>query len=181
MKRILLLSGAIGVGKSTIAQDLKSKHGYTSISSSGYLRSQLELQGLQPTRLNLQQFGDQLDVDTDYSWIIDCVVVPVISGTPDTTHWLLDAVRKHRQVEHFKSRFPGLVKHVHLTVSEHTLEVRFNSRVQPHVDSSYQDAVCHPNEQAARSLIGLADLIVDTEHYSIEEITQRIAAFCQER
>lgn len=179
MERILLLSGAVGAGKSSIAQYLKVTYKFGSISSSRYLREQLKLECREPTRLNLQQFSDQLDKSTDYYWVVDHLITR-ISDSPNITYWLLDGVRKYRQVEHFKRRFPGQIKHVHLTAAESTLEYRFNNRDQPPFESTYQDAISHPNEQAARSLIKVADLIVDTERSLIEEIGQRIAAFCQE-
>jgi hypothetical protein len=46
-----------------------------------------------------------LDEKTNFSWLIDDVAAPMINGDPGQRQWLLDSVRKARQLEHFRNRF----------------------------------------------------------------------------
>ena len=65
------------------------------------------------------------------------------------------------------------MRHVHLTAPEEVLRERYTRRSDPS-DTPYEDAINHPNEVAARSLIDRADLVFDTSVMSTEEVVRRI-------
>jgi hypothetical protein len=163
---ILLLSGPVAVGKSTLASHLVGEHGFRTIRSGKYLQTLALQAGSDTSRVALQHLGDNLDERTDYAWLINDVAAPQIDGTPEQARWLLDSVRKKRQVEHFRSRFAGDVLHVHLTAAENVLRVRYRARLAAGSEyeggTPYEDAVKHPNEAASRGLVNIADLVVDT-------------------
>lgn len=169
IERLLLVSGAIGAGKSSVAAELQNKQGFRGISSGAYLR----LTGSVSSREDLQNFGDQLDRETDFKWLIDEVAWPTIEGSYDTTRWLLDAVRKQRQVEHFRSRFGSVVRHVHLFAPEKVLSSRYCNRHSADL-SSYERAIDHPNERAARALINISDAHYDSSKLTVNEIAAAI-------
>jgi adenylate kinase family enzyme len=171
--RLILLSGPIAVGKSHAAAALISRHQFQRISSSNYLRELLAADGREADRTSLQDLGDFLDVSTDYRWLIDNVAAPLFSqSVPENGRWLLDAVRKQRQVEHFKGTVAD-AHHVHLMASETTLRRRYEAR-RSGGDPTYDDAISHPNEQSARGLIGIADQIISVEGLSPEDIADSI-------
>lgn len=169
---VLLLSGPVAVGKSTLAKKLVEDHGFRTIRSGNHLRSVAAQLGSDTTRRDLQELGDCLDLRTDYLWLIDDVASPQIETAPDHAHWLLDSVRKERQVEHFRSRFPHVV-HVHLTATEKVLRARYDARLAAGGEyeggTPYDVAVGHPNEVASRGLIRIADLVVDSTGDSMVE------------
>lgn len=173
MNKLLLLSGAIGTGKSSVATEMEVHSEFRKISSSGYLRAYG--QRLFPTeeRHQLQELGDQLDRETDFIWIVRDVAVTAIEGTPHVENWLLDAVRKPRQVEHFRDRFGHRVRHIHLIAPENLLRERYARRANAG-DTSYDQAVAHPNEVAARSLKSIADEVFDTSQLTPTEIAIRV-------
>lgn len=175
ISRLLLISGAIGAGKSTVARLLREDYNFQGISSGDYLRSQQAASNHRSSRRQLQDLGDQLDVETDFLWIIDKVAVPAMEIAPDTENWLFDAVRKPRQIEHFRTNFGSVVRHIHLTASESALRGRYECRNQL-IDISYDEAVRHPNEIAARALSLIADHTLDTQHASPSQIAEEI--FC---
>lgn len=176
LKRFLLLSGAIGSGKSSVASELKSSHNFSGISSSEYLRAYGQRQGEKNRRQQMQDLGDRLDSETDFTWIVREVAVPTIEMNSNIENWLLDAVRKPRQIAHFRSAFGDLVQHVHLSALENVLRSRYESRVAPG-DSSYTEAIQHPNEMAARSLGLIADHTFDTTSTSAKDIAAQIFHF----
>jgi len=175
--QIVLLSGPLAVGKTSVRQMLIDNFGFETISSSNYLKSELTKENKETSRLELQNLGDKLDNLTDYRWLIDSVVKPTIEASPSQRLWLIDAVRKERQVSHFKSEFPNAVFHVHLFSSETVLRLRYENRKQHFKDKlapSYDEAINHPNESAARSLLSIADLAIDTERRQPYEIADLI-------
>lgn len=168
-RRILLLSGPIGSGKSSVARVLNDCYQYRSISSGGYLRSI----ALDHSREALQDAGDRLDRDTDYRWLIDQVAAPTIAAVPSQHYWLLDAVRKTRQIEHFRELFGISVWHVHLHAPEDVLSERVNNRTAS-LAGDYQTAIRHPNEVAARDLGRVADHVYDSSLLTTQQIAESI-------
>lgn len=165
-RKVVLLSGPIAAGKSTIADLLIRQHGYVSIRSGAYLRGLAITLGLDASRRGLQDLGDRKDEETDYAWLIDDVAVPLIEARADTRTWLLDCVRKPRQIDHFRVRFPQQVVHVHVTAPEQELRRRYDERLAQGAEylgaTAYETAITHPNEQQARALVSLADIVIDT-------------------
>lgn len=45
----------------------------------------------------------------DFRWVVDEIATPSILMKPHQRRWLLDAVRKHRQVEHFRNCFSDAI------------------------------------------------------------------------
>jgi len=172
LEKLLLLSGAIGSGKTEVSTELIKKLEFVKIASSGYLFSLIppdELKEGDERRRQLQELGDRLDNETGYRWVVDPVAIRAIEGSPDTKNWLVDAVRKKRQVELFRERFGTLVRHVHLTASEEVLRSRYVKK-----GSDYETVIVHPNEVNARSLQDLADLVLDTSAAKAELLIPQI-------
>ncbi|WEX14251.1 AAA family ATPase [Pseudomonas sp. G11] len=173
MKRLLLLSGPMASGKTSVSASLQERHGFVPISSGSFLRVQLASRNEPLDRHSLQELGDSLDRATDFSWLIESVASPAIEARPNVDNWLLDAVRKPRQVELFKLRFGDVVRHVHIVAPESVLEQRYAARGASLLDE-YQVSVQHPNEQSARSLAGFADKVLDTQQHTSWEIADQI-------
>lgn len=171
--RIVLLSGPFKVGKSTLTGELVNTFDFRKVSSSDYLRTLVpdiaDLDDAQ-LRLRLQEKGDQLDAETDYMWVIDPVTLSAITRTPETVNWLVDAVRKKRQVEHFRERFGSAVTHVHLVAPEATLQARSGL-----TEEAYKRAISHSNEINSRSLEKIADEVFDASLQTSQQIAAKIA------
>src|SRR5437879_5325999 len=117
MQILLLFSGPIAVGKSEIAKVLIGKHQFRSLGSGSYLREYASSKGLAASRAALQRLGDSFDEQTDYRWIVDDIAIPNITANPEQAFWLMDSVRKTRQVQHFKDAFGATVLHAHFIAS----------------------------------------------------------------
>jgi adenylosuccinate synthase len=176
VKRILLLSGPVAVGKTAIADVLLKQEGFERLRSGGFLLEFAEKHGLGTDRAGLQELGDRFDVESDYRWIVDDVAGPAVEARPEQLRWLMDAVRKHRQVEHFRSAWGAKAVHLHLTASEELLRRRYEARMASGAEylgnTSYDAAIAHPNEIESRSLIRIADLVVAVDGLSPEQIVQ---------
>lgn len=181
---VVLLSGPVSVGKTTLRDLLMSDQGFGAIRSSAYLRKVAAKQNGSSGRLDLQELGDALDLQTDYRWVVDLVARPAMAGEPGTRRWLFDAVRKKRQVEHFRAAFGAAVFHLHLNAPEDVLRQRYDRRLmeqgQP-VEGAYDRAVAHDNEQQSRGLIQFADATVETYPASSEEVLARALAAIRQK
>ncbi|MEB0043417.1 AAA family ATPase [Pseudomonas sp. MH10] len=173
MKRLVLLSGPMASGKTSVSAALQEFHGFVPISSGSFLRAQLAARNEPLDRHNLQELGDSLDRETDFSWLIESVAIPTLEARPGVNNWLLDAVRKPRQVELFRLRFASAVRHVHIVAPESVLEQRYAARGLDHLEK-YRASILHLNEQSARSLAGFADKVLDTERYTPLEVADQI-------
>lgn len=171
--RIVLLSGPFKAGKSTVTGELVRQFGYLKISSSDYLRSLApgaEQLDIAQARLLLQETGDELDRRTDFRWVVDPVATSAVANAPEVSAWLFDAVRKQRQVEHFRERFGSAVMHVHLAAPDDVLRIRSGLS-----EMAYASAISHSNEVNARSLVDIADSVFDTTLHTAHDIAAQIA------
>ena len=182
IKSLVLLSGPIAVGKTSVREELLAKHGYNYVRSSGYLIDLAGKQGRGEARTSLQDLGDRLDMETDYRWVLDEVARPAFAAHPDKFHWLVDAVRKRRQVEHFREAFGPRVLHVYLNAQEEVLQQRYAARLASDKDATpYDIAIRHENEVASRDLIHIADLVLDAGVASPQELAREIVVAAEQR
>ncbi len=183
-KMILLLSGPAAAGKSTICKHLIDENGFSPIKSSGYLRSLAKLQERDVTRELLQEIGDRLDVETNFTWLVEDVAVPQIEECCEQHLWLVDSVRKHEQIERFEKAFPEKVFHCHITAPDEVLEMRLSKRCASY-ERGFAEHVSHPNEVSARYLGRLAAIVVDTSKVdalsACVTIMEEVRVLCKER
>jgi adenylosuccinate synthase len=185
-KYLLLLSGPIAVGKTAIRQSLVAKHGFDYVRSGQYLAEMADRRSLDAKRVSLQDLGDELDLQTDFRWLLDDVAIPGFRDKPQVNRWIIDAVRKPRQVTHVRGMDQcPLVLHAHLIAPEETLEKRYEERrakqANPLDVSPYAIAIDHPNERSSRELISIADAIYDTSLMGSDQISEQIVDWFSKR
>ena len=165
MPIILLFSGPMASGKTTLADALIAREQFRRLKSSDFLKNLCQKRGSEVSRSALQELGDRLDHETDYRWLVDDVAKPQILAALQQHRWLIDSVRKERQVSHFRKAFASDVYHVHVWVPDAVLKERFDKRRESGSHSegstSYVEATSHPNEVSARHLKEIADLCID--------------------
>ena len=102
MNLLIVLSGPIGVGKSSFGKALTDLFGVKGISTRHWILKQT---GCENERCALQEAGDRLDADTGGSWVADAVEAELLGGVGEGT-FLLDSARIRGQVETVRTRFP---------------------------------------------------------------------------
>lgn len=171
--KVILLSGPLAVGKTSVCDALIQTYGYERIRSSPYLVEIARNQDLPSDRTGLQNLGDRLDTETDYRWVVDSVAMPLFRKKPEQSLWLFDSVRKRRQIEHFLATVGRMACfHVHLTADEAAIRNRYQSRGGDL--ANYESEVSHDNERAARALEADCDLLVDISSRSCVEASEEI-------
>jgi adenylosuccinate synthase len=162
---VILLSGHVSAGKTTLARELATRVGFAVVFSS---RSVLEgrLVPEARDRRSLQLLGESLDRETGGRWLSDALAEDL--NAADAV--IVDAVRIREQVSAFERRFRSVI-HVHLKAPRSVLEERYARRQasQPDTElSSYEDVLSDPTEAAVDDLAADAALVVDTNRLRVE-------------
>mgnify|MGYP000966179720 CR=1 FL=1 len=165
---VIILSGAIASGKSTLAKILESK-GFFHLSTRAYIRAHIEKSN--PSREELQAEGERLDRE-EPKWLTRQV------GWSSSIHRgvVVDAVRDVRQVDAIRREmnFKG-VFHIHLTANGEELRARYNRRSE---STEYDKAKEHHLEANIEALASDCDLLIDTSKCSADETALRVGFAC---
>ncbi len=169
---LILLSGPIASGKTTLATDLSRQVPAEHISTSGLISAQA---GRELDRGQLQRRG----LDTAFqgaAWIIDAMG-RTASGSLGERVVVVDAVRTLEQVREFRRAGAGTwrILHVHLRGEDSVLTARHEARGDDG-GVPWEVAMRSPAEAAARLLEAEADVVIDTTHVTPHDVAARVAA-----
>jgi adenylosuccinate synthase len=174
--RIILLSGAISSGKSTLGKDIAG------LDQSAIFRTRDVLQlNVGPVaardRKALQTEGDRLDRETKELWVLE-EFKKWEAHAPRPTTLVVDSVRTLGQVRSFREEYGSLVTHVHLTAPPDDLKARYNERQRRVAGTTYPFAEVRANstEQHIEELAGEADLVVDTVRCTPGDVLTRASS-----
>jgi len=169
---LVLLSGPIASGKTTLARDLVRQVAAEHVSTSGLMlasagrdldRSELQRHGLGAT---FQRAG----------WIIDAIR-RITSSPPEGRVVVVDAVRTLEQAEELRKAGAGRwrIVHVHLRGEDSQLAVRHQAR-RGDDDAPWDRAMQASTETAAQMLEAEADVVIDTTRVTSDDVAARVAA-----
>lgn len=171
--QIIVLSGPIAAGKSTLATALGKRWGVVRLKTQDLLR---ELTGTGLDRAALQRAGERLDKETGGAWVVNGLTRRLTS-LPDDARVLVDSVRLIAQVEAIQRAFGQRVVHVHLTASDEDLARRYGARETAMQElGSYAAVRADPTEAAVEDLARVADVVIDTHRSSPDDVVVRVAA-----
>jgi adenylosuccinate synthase len=184
-KVILVLSGEICTGKTTLANKLehtfdfkhcKTKEGLSYIADK-------KLNGKPTTRDFLQKLGEELDVENKGKWVLDYFQYLHGSTFSENKYYLIDSVRILDQIKHIREAYSYFVFHIHLKASGKSLENRFYQRGEikelPKKDqeTKYKNYKSDPTEAQVNSFEEDADLVIDTDKCNEDDVFIRVASF----
>jgi len=171
--RIILLSGAICSGKTTLGDNLVKRHNFA------VLRTKDLIAKAFPTnseRKALQDAGDRLDRRTRGRWIADALSRETQERS-EAECILVDSVRIKTQIDAVRDAFGHRVAHVHLTAPSEELARRYKQRKSKIKElPSYDDARINATERDVGKLEDFADIVVDTARCTPEAVVVRVAA-----
>ncbi len=184
-KIILLISGEIASGKTTLAHKLEENFDFTILKTRSEIKelAKKKLKGESPDRSFLQKFGRQLDKSDDGKWVLNAFQNKFGSAL-DTQHlFVIDAIRIKEQLKTFRDAYHMIVYHIHLTASPKCLQERFLKREEVNFLSKeeaiekYYEAKADPTEKNVYKLAEEADLTIDTELSTEQDVFIRAASF----
>ncbi len=173
-KLIVLLSGRICTGKSTLANHLVKRYGFQRFSSRECLQRQKERAPVD--RRGLQDFGDELDRKTRGAWLRD-ELGKEIRAVPQDVGVIVDSVRIQEQIDRFREGYRPLIVHVHLDCSDRELARRYRKRGSQNVKelASFAETIENKTEASVRQLKIDADISIRTDYSTQDDVLVRVA------
>lgn len=150
-KQVVLLSGPVASGKTTLAQALVERYGFHPFKTRQLIQSVKEVKS---ERRALQRAGDVLDRDTNGEWIAQAVASK-LQSLPEDCSIVIGAVRIKKQIDALRRAFGSRVVHIHLTASEEELRSRYeNGGIQRSVEElkTYADVRKNKTERLIEQL-----------------------------
>lgn len=172
MRRIVVLSGAIGSRKTTLAKSLERRYGAL------VLRTRDLIGELDPAavrdRAHLQAAGERLDQETRGTWLADQLKRREL---PVDGLVVIDAARILEQIEAIRDAFGRIVTHVHLTAPVSVRAGRYQERDRSSGEfETYQEATANATEQQVEQLADHCDVLIDTALCTDEDVLVLAAA-----
>jgi adenylosuccinate synthase len=171
--RIILLSGPISSGKSTLAKGLAERLNMYVFKTSELLQEKVR-SDLRTDRKILQIQGERLDRRTRGRWVLD-ELRDISSQNTQVNEVVVDSVRIEEQIDAIREAYGPKVVHVHLTAPINELEQRFNLRRKLGKEKDFQYAEVRENatEKQVGDLAKTADIVIDTNRCTEHDVLIR--------
>jgi len=172
--RIVILSGPISAGKSTLSGELAKRYGCVIVKT-----QELIIRALPETELErkaLQEAGDKLDVRTRGEWVARELSKVVQTHSPDA-FVVVDSIRIRQQIRAIRRAFGARVIHVHLSAPTSVLSQRYKRRRRAIKEvKSYARLRENETERNIEELADVADIVIDTVRCSVDDVVARVAS-----
>ncbi len=177
-KQIIVLSGSVSVGKSTLAKNLEKDYGFRTFKSRSRLKSLYPEE--KPERGTYQTIGEKLDKKTRGQWVCDGLQDYLMENEYDDEDVVIvDAVRIKSQIDCIRKAFAHKVIHVHLEAPEGELKARYENRPHDGIEEfkTYEQVEENETERKVTSLAKTADVVIDTKRCTPRDVAIKTA--CQ--
>jgi len=178
VKQILLISGPVASGKTTLSRLLKERFGIHTFKTREYLRK-LKPE-VEAERTAMQEFGERLDRKTKGEWVCEGLERFIRSeAIEDSAIVAVDAVRIAEQIAAVRRAYGPRVVHVHLDAPLDTLTKRYAGRSDDVLRElpSYEEVQKNPTERKVGKLREKADVVIDTRRCAPKDVMVKAASF----
>src|SRR6185437_9765575 len=174
-KKIVILSGSISSGKTTLAENLVCRFGITLLKTRQFLKRRGS--NVASERTALQEFGERLDKRTKGAWVCEDLIEAVKPLAEDAIV-VLDSVRIPGQVNAIREAYGQRVFHVHLRAGIEELRIRYARRPTDEIKelASYDVVQANATERKVPRLAAFADVVIDTDRCTAQDVLIRVAS-----
>lgn len=178
MEPIVILSGPIASGKSTLCTELVDHFEFKLVKTNELLRI-LGEGNIEFERVALQKFGEEQDKTTNGDWVRQALSKMIEDGHIDIdSRIVVDSARIEQQIEALRRAYGNRVVHIHLTAPDEVLEHRFNGRTKKRFTeaTTFQITQKDPTETGVRKLADIADVVINTDRCLDKDVVTRVAS-----
>ena len=170
--RVVILSGPICSGKSSLAKLLQSKYEADCIKTRDLIVAAKPKAA--KTRRGLQRAGNALDKSFGPQWIVNQLYRQIDDRGGATAEglYVVDSVRKEEQISAIRDAYGPAVHHIHLDAEASELRSRYEQRYGDGADD-YGVVSRERTESGVRALEKIADIVVRTDRCTQESILVR--------
>ncbi len=175
--RIVVLSGAICSGKSSLAQSLESRYQARVIKTRQLILTAKPR--IKESRMAFQRAGDALDREDGGKWVRDALtsIVMESEGSTPSGLFVVDSVKIESQVQGIRDAFGSNVHHIHVTAEPDELKCRYNKRqADLDVSTPYEKVRKNKTERNIEALAKIADIVVSTDRCTKDAVLVRATA-----
>ena len=176
--RVVLVSGPVCSGKSSLVSQLQTQHGAKVVKTKDLILRMSPK--TTPERRKLQIAGQRLDNSDDGAWVATALQQTIESATTGRTPeglFVVDSVRISGQIAAVRKAYGAEVHHIHLTATPHELRRRYENRGR-HEDAGvgYDRLKRNRTENRIEGIARLADIVVYTDKCSKAAVLVRATA-----
>jgi len=179
--QIVLLSGKVSSGKTTLAHFLEKRFGAHIFKTKAYLEEIYPK--TEPSRKAMQNRGERLDVTTKGKWVLNGLIRMINKleesekdSKPNIV--IVDAVRIEKQIKAIRQVYGAKVLHIHLDAPEEDLANRYANRESEGIQEfdSYLKVQQNPTESKVKNLQDIADVVIDTKRCTKDDVMVKAAS-----
>lgn len=183
-KQIVLISGSIASGKTTLSESLSSHFDNIHVLKTKEVIKELAIKKLgreiDAERRAMQEYGDLLDQETKGEWVRDALkkLLTRLGSSEANSVVLVDAVRISDQIKAIRSAYGYAVTHIHLQAPTATLTERYRGRKYSGLRelASFTETEKNQTEARVAELEKAADVVIDTKLCTKKDVFVRAAA-----
>ena len=176
--RIVLLSGPICSGKTSLGLQLQERHDAKIIKTKDLILKMSPR--TRPERRKLQRAGQRLDNADGGAWVATALQRTIDTATRGATPeglFVVDSVRIAGQIDAVRRAYGSEVHHIHLTATAEELRARYKKRTRDEdEDVDYDTLKRNRTERGIEELAPLADIVVYTDKCSAGAVLVRATA-----
>ena len=176
-RRIILLSGPVASGKTTLARNLADQFGMKVLRTRDWLTPELDNRG-RGGRSDLQREGERLDQETNGTWVLKSLDRE-LRANGSSENVVIDSVRIEKQIDAIRDAYGASVTHIHMTAPVLELSQRYSKRRQENGNSdsmTYEDVRQNNTEFLVDELQNVADVVVDSDRCTKQDVLVRVAS-----
>jgi adenylosuccinate synthase len=177
--KIVLISGPICSGKTTLSNLLVKRFGLLRICTRNLLKERFKKTSIH--REELQRLGEELDRKTKGRWVGEELVKYINSNSlNDQALVVVDSIRIRQQDEAIRKLYPNRVLHIHLIAPEKILSIRYDKKRKEYTEEefgSYQETRQSRTEREVGDLIKISDLVINTDRCTENDVLTQAASF----
>lgn len=176
-QKIIVLSGRVSTGKSTLADALEKQFDAKVLRTKSVIIDTAKGK-LDAERGALQRYGETLDRKTRGAWVA-AALIRLVEPLPIDSVVVVDSARIIEQVHAIRRAYGSRVVHVHLKADLHLLEARYKrkQRLSKFRElKSYGDLSINKTERQIDGLADTADVVINTEKCTKADVVVRAAS-----